>query len=183
MIDVFLIHCTYPSINSHLHWNMDFIWGCSFLYLKPMKYTILYQRFIWFIKLRMSHLVSLYIFLHFPIWGFPKIGVPLVIIHFRLGISMKYSSSYWGTPFMETPTYIYIYTYVDMHIYIYIDTYIYIYIHTYIHTYIMHIHIYIYIYMCIYICTYIHIYIYTYVYIYIHIYIHMYIYIHIYIYV
>ena len=36
-----------------------------------------------------------------PKWGFPAIGLPLVIIHFN-GIFHYQPSSYGGTPFMET---------------------------------------------------------------------------------
>jgi hypothetical protein len=39
---------------------------------------------------------------HVSIWRFPKIGVPQVTIHFRLGFSMN-ETIYWGTPMtMET---------------------------------------------------------------------------------
>ena len=36
-------------------------------------------------------------------WGFPKIGVPLVIIHFS-GIFHEINEPFWGSPFMETLT-------------------------------------------------------------------------------
>ena len=45
------------------------------------------------------------------IWGFPEIGLPPVIIHFRLGI-FPYKPSIWGYPIYGNPhIYIYIYTY------------------------------------------------------------------------
>ena len=38
------------------------------------------------------------------IWGFPKIGVPLVIIHLQMDFPSQKPTSYWGTPMtMETP--------------------------------------------------------------------------------
>ena len=36
------------------------------------------------------------------IWGFPEMGVPLVIIHFRRIFPSK-PSSYWGTPIIGNP--------------------------------------------------------------------------------
>ena len=37
------------------------------------------------------------------ICSFPKIGVPLVIVHFRLGFSMKYTIYLWCTPIHGKP--------------------------------------------------------------------------------
>ena len=39
------------------------------------------------------------------IWGFPKIEVPLVIIHFQMGFSLI-NHPFWVPPFQETPIFI-----------------------------------------------------------------------------
>ena len=39
---------------------------------------------------------------HRMIWGVPQMGVPLVIIHFRLGFSIL-DHSFWGTPISGNP--------------------------------------------------------------------------------
>ena len=51
------------------------------------------------------------------IWRFPEIGVHLVIIHVRLGFSMK-STIHFGYPHFRKPSHIYIYN-----IYIYIKNF------------------------------------------------------------
>ena len=51
-------------------------------------------------------LIFWYMLIHIPvksILGFPKMGVPLVIIHFRLGFSLTKTIYFGVPPFMETP--------------------------------------------------------------------------------
>ena len=110
-------------------------------------------------------------------------GLPLVLIHFRLGFSMKSSTNSssvgisWHGGLQMRQFYmapglaatlegsiqrIYIYN-SYIHIYNHIHLYIYIYIHIQSYTYICR-YIYIYLWFNIYICIYIYVYIYTFVY-------------------